>query len=452
MDTIVSEDDEETATRLRERWRFDQDDEPTVGPEGADEQDRVLIDDYDPKYLRHMMTLLSDTDHQALSTDNTLVVSVDGRHHTVSPYRLGAQPQYVRRDQHGVQRVYPGVMPLSATRAVPAGIPMPNGVPISMQAHVKAMQPPSTIPQMRISSNGGTRPPVVGTITSPSTPTATQQSSPTRATSTNGINGNHTGALAPDGDSVRLIAAPISTTTVNGSTHQSTDVQMSSVETPQSNQSGSPARPKADQVAVSVPLGSYQIPMNGYLPNGVVMQVPRPPNGFTMQQMQSYKMALAQTTEGRLPHVPYPGHLVPNGTHFNVQLGGTANLNIKLPQGRQWPGVVSPHQQTAQTGPDGVSGSPSPHVAPGNLPTRTPSANGTRTMNRAGSMGVPPQVGQLQYAMSPHMQHNSPSPLPSSVPLPSHQSPPRPPPTPTMKIASPSLQHQQIVQSSQGGY
>jgi len=37
MDTIVSENDEETETRLRERWRFDQDDEPTVGPEGADE-------------------------------------------------------------------------------------------------------------------------------------------------------------------------------------------------------------------------------------------------------------------------------------------------------------------------------------------------------------------------------------------------------------------------------
>jgi len=122
---------------------------------------------------------------------------------------------------------------------------------------------------------------------------------------------------------------------------------MSSVETPQSNQFGSPARPKDDQVAVSVPLRSYHIPMNGYLPNGVVMQVPQPPKGFTMQQMQSYKMALAQTTEGRLPHVPCPGHLVPNDTHFNVQLGGTANLNIKLPQGRHWPGVVSPHQQTA---------------------------------------------------------------------------------------------------------
>ncbi|KAJ8579956.1 hypothetical protein M405DRAFT_869832 [Rhizopogon salebrosus TDB-379] len=51
MDTITSDEDEETAAHLHEHWRVDQDDEPTVGPEGADEQDRVLIDDYDPKTI-----------------------------------------------------------------------------------------------------------------------------------------------------------------------------------------------------------------------------------------------------------------------------------------------------------------------------------------------------------------------------------------------------------------
>jgi enhancer of polycomb-like protein len=455
MDTVIPEDDEEMSARLRERWRFDQDDEPTVGPEGVDEQDRILIDDYDPKYLRQMMTLLSDQDHQALTTDNTLVVTVDGRQHTVSPYRLGVQPQYsIRRDQHGVQRVYPGGMPLAATRAAPAGIPMPNGVPISMQAHVKAMQPPSAIPQMRISSNGAMRPPVVGKITSPSSPTVAQQSSPPRAASTNGVNGNHTGTPTPDGDSVRLIAAPNgiaadSTTTINGTVHQSTDVQMSPpADLSQSNQAGSPARPKAESQYASVPpLSSYQIPMNGF-PHGTVMRQP----SITLQQMQ-FKMALAQNPDGRPAQVPYPG-FVPNGTHFNVQLTGGANLNnlnVKLPQGRQWSAIASPHQQPAQLN----EGTPSPHVTPGNLPTRTPSANGMRTTNRTGNINVPPQVGQLlpnQYVMSPHMQHSNPSPLPSSIPLPSHQSPPRPPPPQTMKMASPSLQHQQVVQSSQGGY
>jgi len=35
----------------RERWRFDQDGESTIEPEGADKQDRVLIDDYDPIFF-----------------------------------------------------------------------------------------------------------------------------------------------------------------------------------------------------------------------------------------------------------------------------------------------------------------------------------------------------------------------------------------------------------------
>ncbi|KAG1748148.1 hypothetical protein EDB19DRAFT_1905198 [Suillus lakei] len=44
-----------------------------------------------------------------------------------------------------------------------------------LEVHVKAMQPPSTILQMRISSNGAMCPPVVGNIASPSSPTVVQQ-------------------------------------------------------------------------------------------------------------------------------------------------------------------------------------------------------------------------------------------------------------------------------------
>jgi hypothetical protein len=57
--------------------------------------------------------------------------------------------------------------------------------------------PPSAIPQMRILSDGSTRP-MIGNIASPSTTTPAQQSSPPCTTSsTNGVNGNHTDALAP---------------------------------------------------------------------------------------------------------------------------------------------------------------------------------------------------------------------------------------------------------------
>jgi enhancer of polycomb-like protein len=120
--------------------------------------------------------------------------------------------------------------------------------------------------------------------------------------------------------------------------------------------------------------------MNNYsLPNGGVMCQP---NGLTLQEMQSFKMALAQNVEGRPAQVPYPGHLMQNGTQFNVQLAGGTNLNIKLPQGWQWPGIASPHQQPVQL----HEGTPSPHVAPGNLPTCMPSANGMRTVNHAGNI------------------------------------------------------------------
>ncbi|KAG2085110.1 hypothetical protein BD769DRAFT_1681826 [Suillus cothurnatus] len=117
-------------------------------------------------------------------TDNTIVVTIDGHQHSVSPYHLGVQPQYsIHRDQYGVQQVYPG------------GIPMLNDVPISMQAHVKAMQSSSAIPQIHMSSNDSMCPPVVGKIVSPSSPTVVQQSSPPCATSMSGVNGNHTGIL-----------------------------------------------------------------------------------------------------------------------------------------------------------------------------------------------------------------------------------------------------------------
>lgn len=47
-DMDVEDEETERHRRLAERWRFDSDDAPAVGPT-SDEQDRVLIDDFDPK-------------------------------------------------------------------------------------------------------------------------------------------------------------------------------------------------------------------------------------------------------------------------------------------------------------------------------------------------------------------------------------------------------------------
>lgn len=41
--------DDERASMAAERWRYDLDDGPAVGPEGPDEQNRILVDDYESK-------------------------------------------------------------------------------------------------------------------------------------------------------------------------------------------------------------------------------------------------------------------------------------------------------------------------------------------------------------------------------------------------------------------
>jgi len=167
-------------------------------------------------------------------------------------------------------------------------------------------------------------------------------------------------------------------------------------------------------------------------------------------------------TQGRPIQTPYVGHLVPNGAgaHY-MQMG--ANLNLKLGSGRQWNGAAPPLQQTSSVGNQpqesnvSIVGSNLAHATASVLPARTPSANGTRSVSRSGAIGS--SVGHVvpggQYAghpLSPRLQNPGSSPLPNPVPLPSHQSSPRQPLTPTMKMASPSLQHQQAVPSSQGGY
>jgi enhancer of polycomb-like protein len=48
VDTENPEQDENRC-RSVERWRFDMDDSPAIVPEGSEEQDRVLVNDYDER-------------------------------------------------------------------------------------------------------------------------------------------------------------------------------------------------------------------------------------------------------------------------------------------------------------------------------------------------------------------------------------------------------------------
>jgi enhancer of polycomb-like protein len=48
IDVEVPED--EQRRRLEEQWKFDSDDTLPIGPDGSDEQDRTLVDDYETMY------------------------------------------------------------------------------------------------------------------------------------------------------------------------------------------------------------------------------------------------------------------------------------------------------------------------------------------------------------------------------------------------------------------
>jgi enhancer of polycomb-like protein len=47
-----SDSDQEREWRVADRWKHDLDDGPAFGPEGPEEQDRILIDDYHTKYVQ----------------------------------------------------------------------------------------------------------------------------------------------------------------------------------------------------------------------------------------------------------------------------------------------------------------------------------------------------------------------------------------------------------------
>jgi enhancer of polycomb-like protein len=145
-------------------------DGPAVGLEGPDEQDRVLVDNYNPKILRYTMTLFHERDAYHLMTDPTIYVQcADGRPKHIIPFRLGLQQPIIRRDP---QRAHPPGTVLSILAAAQLSnvamlIPLPtNGTPISVQPQMKKMQPPTGFPQMLISSNGGMRPPAPPVVAS----------------------------------------------------------------------------------------------------------------------------------------------------------------------------------------------------------------------------------------------------------------------------------------------
>lgn len=414
------------------------------------------------------MMALSDMDHQMLTTDQTLYLpTAEGRQLTVVPWRIGYGQAMVRNTHFrppppGMLATPPGA---SANGAPGQGVPV--GTPVALQ-HLKKMPPPTAIPQMRISSNGGMRPPSVPASALPSNGATPQQSPPqplslpaAQHAPVNGVNGTGRAAIAmPHVEMVKpVVEAPVANGTpapITASTETTTTPANQEAVVPVAP-NGVPARPKSqNQVPIPISNGFHVNPAaaafgNYQLPNGQGVAHNMSPQ--KMQELKSFISSMgpqqlaafqaAQTSRAAFAQTYiHANHANGNGQTLQIP----ANMPMKLPgavRQLQWAvGTGMQRPPSAMNGVDGVNGtlngvaSPSPqHMNP----VRSPSTNGIRPGMRVASNGL---------QMSPLLQH-SPSPMPN---ISQSQSPPRHPLTPTMPMASPPLQHQPPVGSTQNGY
>src|SRR5882672_11468857 len=95
----------------------------------------MWLADHLNSFLRHLMTLHSESDHLHLVTDPTLVIhNSDGRPQGIVTYWLGVPPIIMRRDAQGVVQPFPGVLPPQVQHM----LAVQNG---TIPQHLKKMQP-----------------------------------------------------------------------------------------------------------------------------------------------------------------------------------------------------------------------------------------------------------------------------------------------------------------------
>ncbi|KAF8806044.1 hypothetical protein BYT27DRAFT_7339296 [Phlegmacium glaucopus] len=439
----VDEDPEGERRRLQERWKFDADDAPPVGPDGSEEEDRTLVDDYDNMYLRHTMTLFSAMDHANLLTDPIFVIQ-------------GAEggSQIFLRDASTTYDVARCSRHLSS-------FPTNDEWDSTYWRRV----------QMRIFSNGGMRPPMAPVSNLQSTP---HQMSPPQtlpvpiAQHSSSANVAYTTAppAIPNGIAVATLPQP----DANGSGNVDITVNSSSpISKPQN-----PTTPQPQpQQHFGTTNGYHLTPLaSAYSHSQSPPQLSNISNGgsgLSQQQMRDLKSAFANMPApelGALQNVgrALPGpymHMGPKGANMNgIQLLLGTNIgNLKLSpvaaaaaRQMQWGALASANgpgspitqmQQIQRPGPvvngnhmmdgqlavNGGNALPSPNLGITGLPVRSPSENGMRSAIRNEML-----VNGPSHSMSPLMRH-SPSPLPNMA----------------IVGSSPPHQHQQPLQTQSIG-
>ncbi|KAI0635269.1 enhancer of polycomb-like-domain-containing protein [Trametes polyzona] len=432
----ASFDDDEVSTermkKLEERYRFDDDDAPAIGPGGPDEQDRKLIDECQPKHIAVTMSLLSEQDHRLFMTDSSLhITTAEGRQHTVMPFQPN-QPCHI-------PLMRPPIPPIQAAQRQPSVPPIPsistantpaslsgsaNGTPISVPARA------SSLAHLRISSGGGVR--VVSNGMSNGTQhSASPHSTPPSSASVNGFAEAQAAAAAEAAEQKPKVAGQSSP---NGHATPAEAAPTPSAASP----TPAPAKPVNPTAAVNVP---------------------NMPNGYPLTAVNAYPV-VPKSISALLPDnnvniaLRQPGaYMMPNGA-YPMQIPGVRPM--------QWPaaGQRSPPNHAADAA-NGTDGSAS-QMGSGS-PVRAPSANGVRTPQLARTVPIPGanhslggnQQGRASPAGAAHIARlapHSPSPHMLSPNMAAaqanlHSSPTRAP-QPAIPVPSPSLQTRQVVGGS----
>ncbi|TBU39160.1 enhancer of polycomb-like-domain-containing protein [Dichomitus squalens] len=418
----------ERRQRIEERWRYDADDTPPVGPRGMEEQDRKLIDETQP--IRLTFTMAHPEDYMTkITIDPTLRLSSGD----VKPFQLGPVPNAMLKPpphpHH--QQVVSSVPAASAASSSHSLLGQVNGTPLSVPTQVK-------LAQMRISSNGGMR------MASGSTPNpASHPPSPHATPLPSGATGN-------PADGQRSPPKPDQDVKMAHGSPSGAPSQLDGVAAPMPSPTPAPSKPLASTGSVNLPNlpNGYHIPaMNGYttVPKAGFVHPGTRPNGLSIQQIQSLQAMLPADNVNIALRQP-GAYVLPNGAYQMPMAAGRP---------MQWPMAGQHSPPNANVGIDvvasqGAAGSPG----------RAPPANGMRTPQLSQGRPMPsPQVHNATQGTAtpagPHIARLTPhtpsphvlSPNLTAAQVNAHSSPTRTP-QPAIPNPSPSLQSRQLVGGS----
>ncbi|KZS93199.1 hypothetical protein SISNIDRAFT_486115 [Sistotremastrum niveocremeum HHB9708] len=444
---IESQELEERAMRMNERWKYDPDGPLNASSAHPEDEDRLMLDDFAPRYLRTTMTLLNDEDKATLTTDSHLMLPssiVDGARFGNTPRGL----MHMRRPSEGVTRIpYPpsqgqdNSSPSSGPFSQNQGLGDSRKSVPALSSTLQARQIPSSIRLSSQSVQNGvygsgselSPSPASGGVASHAVIGTNGGGTPSNGDGNqaknylNGVNGGHMVASQLDAGSPctdALASARSDATRLRVAGNQNPIISNHPNGLPNGihngmnggNLLGLPHNPLTPGSASTLS------------PNKILeLRQALNPNTSAQAQFPQHLSPPSRPTSNGYQLVPVNGNLMSPLDNMNGSIGiATSNINLRLP-----PGKAHSRPGSAPTGLGLPSNGPIPNLS-GML--RTPSANGHHLASqpRDGSspkahMFAPGMVGRSSPLSHPQFLASQ-SPHGSSPPL-AHSSPGRPPQT-----------------------